>query len=284
MKERDWVTIGGKSHHIRIDHNDFGPKSVVGNMIMVGGEGTQIAQHNRIDRNYFHDITYGGGNGWETIRLGLSSLAPSSGFNVVELNLFRGASGDPETISVKSSDSVVRYNTYRATNGEITLRHGNRNQVYGNHLLADGLASAKGIRVLGADHKIFENTFVGIQASPAILLRAGTHGDTDTNGREFYRVYRAQVVNNTIVGGAGITVGGRGPLAPLACVVANNRFKDAPAAVVDNGENTRLEANATVAAGETAAVTAPVAGGPRAATGSITTRALTETDVGPDAP
>src|SRR4030095_6176231 len=127
-------------------------------------------------------------------------------------NLFRGASGDPETISVKSSDNIIRHNTYRATNGEITLRHGNRNQVYGNHLLADGLDKARGIRVLGADHQIHDNTFVGIQASPAVLLRSGTHPETDANGREFYRVYRAQVVNNTIIGGSGITVGGRGPL------------------------------------------------------------------------
>jgi poly(beta-D-mannuronate) lyase len=274
-KDRDWVIIGGKSHHNRIDHNDFGPKTVVGNMVMVGGSGQQIAQHNRIDRNYFHDISYGGGNGWETIRLGLSGLAPSSGFNVVELNLFRGTTGDPETISVKSSDSVIRYNTYRATKGEITLRHGNRNQVHGNHLLADGLDAARGIRVLGADHRIFDNTFVGIQASPAILLRAGSHPETDVNGREFYRVYRAQVVNNTIIGGSGITVGGgNSPLPPLDCRVANNHFRKAPAAVNDQGQGTKVEGNAV------ANDDAPAADGNL----PITRRALTEADVGPDAP
>ena len=272
VKERDWITIGGTSHHNRIDHNDFGPKSVVSNMVMVAGTDRQVAQHNRIDHNYFHDITYGGGNGWETIRLGISTLAPSSGFNLVELNLFRGASGDPETISVKSSDNVIRYNTYRATNGEITLRHGNRNQVYGNQLLADGLASARGIRVLGADHKIFDNTFVGIQASPAVLLRGGTRPETDVNGREFYRVYRTQVVNNTMIDSAGITVGGRGPLPPQACVVANNRFQNAPAKVDDQGEGTRVEGNTVVNA---------LAREPAA---PITARALTEADVGPNAP
>jgi hypothetical protein len=275
-KDRDWVIIGGKSHHVRIDHNDFGPKTVVGNMIMVNGSGQQIAQHNRIDRNFFHDISYGGGNGWETIRLGLSGLAPSSGFNVVELNLFRGTTGDPETISVKSSDSVIRYNTYRATKGEITLRHGNRNLVHGNHLLADGLDAARGIRVLGADHRIFDNTFVGISASPAVLLRAGTHPETDVNGREFYRVYRAQVVNNTIIGGAGITVGGgRSPLPPLDCRVANNHFQKTPPSVVDQGQGTRVEGNAALKDDAPAAADTSL---------PITRRALTEADVGPDAP
>jgi poly(beta-D-mannuronate) lyase len=272
VKDRDWVTIAGQSHHVRIDHNDFGPKAVVGNMVMVAGTDRQVAQHNRIDRNFFHDITYGGGNGWETIRLGSSTLAPSSGFNLVELNLFRGASGDPETISVKSSDSVVRYNTYRATNGEITLRHGNRNQVHGNHLLADGLESARGIRLLGADHKIFENTFVGIRRSPAVLLRSGTRPETDANGREFYRVYRAQVINNTIIDSSGITVGGRGPLPPLACVVASNRFHNTLAKVDDQGERTQVNDNTVV--NELA----------RTAQDAITARPLTEADVGPDAP
>jgi hypothetical protein len=191
---------------------------------------------------------------------------------VIELNLFKGASGDPETISVKSSDSVVRYNTYRATNGEITLRHGNRNQVYGNFMLADGLASARGIRVLGADHKIFDNTFVDIKASPAVLLRAGTRPETDQPGREFYRVYRVQVFDNTIVNGSGITVGGRGPLPPQGCRIANNQFFDAPASVVDQGEGTKLEGN--LAAHEPT----------RRPGTTLTTRPLTESDVGPDAP
>jgi hypothetical protein len=82
-------------------------------------------------------------------------------------------------------------------------------------------------------------------------------------------------VNNTIIGGAGITVGGgSSPLPPLGCLIANNRFQDAPAAVVDNGEGTRVEGNAT----------APAAPGRGAAPGGITSRPLTEADVGPDAP
>ena len=286
VAERDWVTITGTSRHIRIDRNDFGPKKLVGNMLMVGGKDRQISQHNRIDRNFFHDITYGGGNGWETIRLGLSGLAPSKGFNVIELNLFKGASGDPETISVKSSDAIVRYNTYRATNGEITLRHGNRTQVYGNYLLADGLASARGIRVLGADHKIWGNTFEDIQASPAVLLRGGSHPDTDTNGTEFYRVYRAQVVNNTILRGSGITVGGRGDLPPLDCLVANNLVQGTAQAVVDSGTGTRIQNNINVQneADRLAARLKTGVGSAEAPDAPGQRRPLTEADVGPNAP
>ncbi len=284
VADRDWITISGTSHHIRIDRNDLGPKKLVGNMIMVAGKDQQVAQHNRIDRNFFHDITYGGGNGWEAIRLGSSGLAPSKGFNVIELNLFKGASGDPETISVKSSDAIVRYNTYRATNGEITLRHGNRTQVYGNFMLADGLPSARGIRVLGADHKIWGNTFEDIQASPAILLRGGSNPDTDTNGREFYRVYRAQVVNNTILRGSGITVGGRGDLPPLDCLIANNLVQGPAPPVVDSGTGTRVQANLTATSDADRATRLEAGAGAPLTPQNPSRRPLTEADVGPAAP
>jgi poly(beta-D-mannuronate) lyase len=239
----DWVNIKGKSHHNRIDHSEFGPKTVLGNTIMFGGAGSQVVQHNRVDHNYFHDIKGGGGNGWETLRIGLSGWGPSKGFNLVEFNLFRAATGDPETISVKSSDNIIRYNTYRATNGEITLRHGNRTMVYGNFMLADGLAAARGIRVLGADHRIFNNYLEGIVGSNGIFLRSGSADGTEENGTEFYRVYRTHIVNNTLVGSKGIIVGSTG-LAPVECVVANNIVQNSlGGAITDVGDKTKIEGN-----------------------------------------
>ena len=60
--ENDWVTLSGTSHHCRVDHNDFGPQSQVGNMIQLGGMGAQIVQYSRVDHNFFHDVKGGGGN------------------------------------------------------------------------------------------------------------------------------------------------------------------------------------------------------------------------------
>ena len=64
------------------------------------------------------------------------------------------ATGDPETISIKSSGNIVRYNTLRSTSGEICLRHGNENQVYGNYILGEGVGGSRGLRIYGADHRI----------------------------------------------------------------------------------------------------------------------------------
>jgi hypothetical protein len=41
---------------VRVDHNDFGPKTVLGNTIMLSGAGSQIVQQTRLDHNYFHDV------------------------------------------------------------------------------------------------------------------------------------------------------------------------------------------------------------------------------------
>ena len=225
--DRDWIVLtGGQTHHNRIDHNDLGPQNVRANMLVVDGTGQeeplipgQVAQHNRIDHNYFHDITNTGGNNWEAMRIGRSWQAPTAGFNVVEYNFLKGASGDPETISVKSSDNVVRHNTMRATGGEITLRHGNRNQVYGNYIIADGHSGSRGIRVYGADHRIFNN-YVAAAVS-GIHLDDGSATATDEPGKEHYRVYRTWVYHNIVVG-KDIRVGGSKPYVPLDCRVANN--------------------------------------------------------------
>jgi hypothetical protein len=217
----DWVSLSGKTVYSRIDHNDFGPKTVLSNMLMLAGAGAQVVQYTLIDHNYFHDITRTTGNGWETIRAGLSNLALSSGFTVIEHNLFKNCDGDPETISVKQSDAIVRYNTLRTTAGEITLRHGNRNRVYGNYILGGSAPNTGGIRVCGSDHVIYDN-YISDIAGPGVFLEGGESDATNVAGTDHYRVHNAQVVFNTIVNAAGIQNGGGQPFEPVDCVVADN--------------------------------------------------------------
>jgi poly(beta-D-mannuronate) lyase len=329
--ENDWIQMSGSTNHTRIDHNDLGPKPLLGNIVMFsGGANSQVVQYNQVDHNFFHDVKGGGGNGWESIRLGLSGLAASKGFNIVEYNLFKAATGDPETISVKSCDNTIRYNTFRASNGEITLRHGNRTQVYGNYIFADGLAAARGIRVCGSQHKIYNNYIEGITASASINLEGGDSdgGPGDIPGTAHFRVYNAQVVNNTVVNSRGIDIGGGHEFAPKDCVVANNLVQNpsnGAGIVATSGENVTYEGNISsagagpgtkvadpklvkmdglfriaegspaidAAVGNYAYVTDDLDGQPRAksdvgadelATSAVMRHALTEADVGPDAP
>jgi poly(beta-D-mannuronate) lyase len=213
----DTLSVGGKSNFVRVDHNDFGPKTVLGNTLMLSGSGAQIVQNTRVDHNYFHDVKGGGGNGWETIRAGLSGWTFSSAKTVIEYNLFERCTGDPETISVKSSDNTLRFNTMRNNNGEMTLRHGNRALVYGNYFLNN----ATGMRVLGGGHKIFNNYFGGL-GGRGLFLEGGSSTDTTGALTDHKQVYDTQVLFNTIVSGRGIDVGGAHPINPKNCTIANN--------------------------------------------------------------
>ncbi|HEX6740030.1 MAG TPA: chondroitinase-B domain-containing protein, partial [Vicinamibacteria bacterium] len=61
--------------------------------------------------------------------------------------------GENEMISNKSSSNTYRYNTLLdSPGGELTLRHGNDCQVYGNTFRSTG-----GIRIFGDRHQVFSN-------------------------------------------------------------------------------------------------------------------------------
>jgi len=216
--DMDWIVLTN-SDHVRIDHNEIGPKGHTGNPISIFGAGGSVARHTRIDHNYIHDLQTGGdypskgcgfNPGGEAIRVGVSSLATLSSFTVVEHNLFERCDGDPETVSSKTSDNVVRYNTFRSTAGTITARFGDRARVCGNFILGGGKACSGGIRLIGKGHEVFDNYVQGVQGY-TLELHAGdpTHPAVDS----------ALVVFNTLLGGAsGLYVGADAK----DCVVANN--------------------------------------------------------------
>ncbi|HZE38462.1 MAG TPA: polysaccharide lyase 6 family protein [Stackebrandtia sp.] len=221
-----WVLIqGADSHDNRIDHNDFGDKHQLGNFITVDGTETEQSQHDRIDHNHFHDIGPRAENEMEAVRVGQSAISKSSGFTLVEDNLFENCDGDPEIVSVKSNDNVVRYNTFRTSQGVLSQRHGNRGEFYGNFFLGDGKEGTGGIRVYGQDHKIFDNYFQGLTGSGYDAALQLDGGDVDTSGSldSHFRVYRATVVNNTFVDNvSNIEIGANYKYAPVDSVIADN--------------------------------------------------------------
>lgn len=157
----------------KVDRNHFHGKSTLGVYLCVeGGGSTDMAQRTQIFRNHFSDHSFAGANGGEPIRLGVSPRALSSANAMVEFNLFENTNGDPEAISVKSSDNTVRYNTIRNSLGGIVLRHGNRNRIDGNYII-DGSA---GVRIYGNDHLVINNYVAGISDS-AIIIGKGTARD-----------------------------------------------------------------------------------------------------------
>lgn len=216
----DWIVVRAATN-TRIDHNEIGPKAHPGNPVSVFGDNvTTSAKNTRIDHNYLHDIgPFTGGNpGGEAIRMGVGSLGNENAHTIVEHNLFERCDGDPETISAKTSENVIRYNTMRASAGFMSLRIGNRTRVCGNFILGTGKAATGGIRMTGEDHVVFDNYVQGVTAV-TLQLHDGTV--------DHAQVKRALVVHNTFLGdGDGLELGAGAP--PTDCTLANNIF-DNPA-------------------------------------------------------
>ena len=224
-----WILIHGifgdsvrLSHHNRIDHNLFEKKSQLGNFVTI--EGTmraqpQVSQYDRIDHNLFADIGPRVENVLEAIRVGAAEYSLSSGYTVVESNLFERCDGDPEYISIKSSDDTIRNNTFRECLGSLSLRHGNRNTVDGNYVLGNNRTGsfldstgktwklgAGGVRFYGTGMRIVNNYFEGLtgkqwDATFAITSGNAEYGDGKPLTKHF-RIRDAVIASNTLVNNA----------------------------------------------------------------------------------
>ena len=162
--EGEYLLLNGNDH--QVDYNTFQHKNTLGRFIAVRGTGSQIAQRLWIHHNYFNDFLPQKGNGAETLQFGLSGFSLSSSNSVVEYNVFEHCAGENELISVKASAVTLRYNTIRDCPAQFTLRHGNRDIVYGNYFI-----NTPGLRIFGDDHTIFSNPFEN--CNPAITVGNG---------------------------------------------------------------------------------------------------------------
>lgn len=223
-----WVTIKSQnnvvSHHNHIDRNIFEKKLAPGVMLSLDGdwEAKQVSQYDIIEYNHFKDSKPRVDNGKEAIRYGTSYNSQSSAFGIVQYNLFEECDGDPEFLSIKSSDVTIRYNTFLNSMGQFTFRHGDRNTAYGNFFLGDGVkAGVGGMRIYGTDHKIFGNYFQGLTAQTLQI----DGGDSYDNGKltDKWTIRRTEISFNTIINCAfGITIWGGREYAPQDITIANN--------------------------------------------------------------
>ncbi|MET9953271.1 polysaccharide lyase 6 family protein [Streptomyces sp. NPDC006339] len=255
----DWVVVRGDD--AKIDRNRFHHKTTEGIFLVVDGPGsTAMAQRTQILRNHFSDHSYTGANGGEPIRLGVSSRALSSASAVVEYNLFERCDGDPEAVSVKSSDNTVRYNTVRDSRGAIVLRHGNRTTVEGNHLLG----GVEGVRLYGNDHLVVNNYFGGLTGR-ALVIGSGTtrdhhSGETTEERRGNDACDRAVIAHNTLVGNARTLTGESRTYAPSDVVVADNILVSGTGTLVDLDQTVGFLWQGNILWGAAADGTLPAAG------------------------
>ena len=221
----DWLQITSEfSEHNRIDHNLFRNKHTLGVFLFIFGGKDDVAKYTLIDHNYFVDQSNKEGNGGECIRIGNSALGLKSAFTTIEFNLFEQCNGDSESITVKSSDNLIRWNTFNNNQGSLTFRHGNNNVADGN-IFINGQG---GIRVYGHDHKIINNYFennVGNGVRKTLVVATGTiDTDLSKSNNEHSQPQNILVSHNTLLNNLhGIVIGDTGnPLLPINITVADN--------------------------------------------------------------
>jgi len=219
-----WVSLYGT--HNRVDHCYFKGQDHAGVTLVVWVE--EGPNDHLIDHNYFAGRPPLGRNGGETIRVGTSHVSMNVSRTVVEYNLFENCNGETEIVSNKTCGNIYRYNTFRASDGMFTLRHGNACRVEGNFFLGQGVEGSGGVRIIGEDHLVVNNYFEGLEGTGTRSALTLVEGIPDSPLNGYWQVKRALVAFNTFVNckqtfEVGNSFGTRGRvLPPIETIIANN--------------------------------------------------------------
>ncbi len=261
-----WLLINGFNH--RIEYCTFeGKDDPISNTTVAvypnsaEAAGASVPRNHLIRRCWFgpREIA-AGANGYETIRIGASPVQAYSMHVTVEENVFYrtvwradGQSGETEIISNKSADNTIRNNTFLESQGQLTLRHGDRALVEGNFFLGGGRYSGLGIviaatnnlqagvRIIGQDHVVRNNYFENLRGTnfcAALCLMAGEAEWDDAVDDGYETPHNAQILHNTFVDCGQIRLGVASsstfqPTMPTNCVFFNNAWQGygSPAAI-----------------------------------------------------
>jgi poly(beta-D-mannuronate) lyase len=220
-----WVSIYGTYNEV--DHCYFKGKRHHGALLVVWRNFTAPDYHH-IHHNYFLDrpLTINE-NGFETIRIGTSTLSLSDSYSIIESNYFEGCNGEIEIISNKSGENIYRYNTFYNCEGTLTLRHGNKCKIYGNYFDGKGNNRSGGIRVIGEDHIIYNNYFTQLGGNGNRSALSIENGIPNSPLNRYFQVINAQILYNTFTENyRNITIGtgadSERSLPPLDCTIGNN--------------------------------------------------------------
>lgn len=193
-----WVMMYGKNN--RFDHNHLVGKRNRG-VTMAVRLNTEASQENnhRIDHNYFGPRSILGSNGGETLRIGTSHYSLTNSNTTVENNYFDRTNGELEIISIKSAGNIVRANTFFEARGTLTMRHGNGNLIEDNVFFGNGKDHTGGIRVINADHTIRNNYMEGLTGYRFGGAFVVMNGVPNSPINRYHQVRNVTIENNSIV-------------------------------------------------------------------------------------
>jgi poly(beta-D-mannuronate) lyase len=227
-----WISLYGKDN--RIDHCSIWGKVNAGATVVVWI--SDQPNNHRIDHNYFGPRPPLGTNGGETLRVGTSEYSMNVSKTVVESNRFEQCDGEIEIISSKSCENSYLRNVFVKCKGTLTLRHGDRCIVANNYFLGDSEGSTGGVRIIGEDHRVYNNYFADLRGTGARAALSMMNGIPNSPLNGYFQAQRAVVAHNTFVNcRVNFVIGlgdGGAVLPPKDCWIINNLVSGTTAPLV----------------------------------------------------
>lgn len=272
-----YINLKSSAYNTEVDNCSFINKNSLGVMLLIekSKDSTGIL-YSHVHNNYFYnfadpttfkdynecDAKKDGvekfDNGFEAIRIGDSGSSQYMANCIIEDNIFEEISAEPEIISIKTSNNIIRRNLILNCEAAITLRHGSHNVVDSNIILNDEISSSsnKGIRAFDTDHMIINNYISGIGKNDdfygAIVLHNGTYSLTGDSSVLSGAWLSKDVViaNNTIVNSVNsIAIGDNKYVSRPTGVQLSNNFvytsESVMVRVINDGSNDSSKATAT---------------------------------------
>jgi len=197
-----WVSIYGKNN--TVDHCSFENKTNMGTLLVVWLQSGVTVNHVIAD-NYFGyrnsnlDANGSALNGQEIIRIGTSDVSMTTAAVTVSGNIFEKCNGEMETISNKSCGNTYTNNLFIECKGTLTLRHGNNCTVAGNYFFGNGVSSTGGVRIIGENHKVYNNYFENLAGTEFRSALSMVPGVENSALNQYFQVKNALVAFNTMV-------------------------------------------------------------------------------------
>ncbi len=222
-----WVVLFGKNN--RVDFCQFLDKRNQGVTLIVRLDTKESVENkHQIDHNYFGFRQNLGGNGGETIRIGVSQNSMMNSQSIVEYNFFDRCNGEQEIISNKSNQNIYRFNTFFECEGTLTMRHGNEAWVEGNVLIGNGKVFTGGIRVINEKQTVINNYCEGLTGNRFRGALTVMNGVPNSPINRYVSVKEANISNNTFVDCSHIELGAGNDKerseVPQSTAIKNNLF------------------------------------------------------------
>jgi poly(beta-D-mannuronate) lyase len=197
-----WVSIYGKNN--LVTHCSFENKTNAGTLMVVWLVNGVTVNH-IISQNYFgyrnSNLDANGAelNGQEIIRVGDSSTSMTTATVTVIGNFFEHCNGEIEIVSNKSCGNLYCNNVFLECHGMLTLRHGNGCTVDGNYFFGNGISETGGVRMIGENHKVFNNYFEKLRGTDYRSAICIVRGKLNSLANEYFQVKNGLVAFNTMV-------------------------------------------------------------------------------------